>query len=58
MPDRKGDPDKKPDYCKNKGLNERCRNLKEVSDKYDMDGETYDCAVCGEHYRLYYDEMR
>lgn len=36
----------------------RCPHLKEVSSSSDMEGETYDCSVCGEHYRLYYDDMR
>ncbi len=36
----------------------RRKNLKETSSNYDMDGETYECKICGEYYRLYYDDMK
>lgn len=35
----------------------KCPNLKDTSSPSDMNGETYDCAVCGQHYRLYYEDM-
>lgn len=35
----------------------KCKNIK-YRDDTDMDGETYDCEVCGEHIYLYYDDMR
>ena len=35
-----------------------CKNLKETSNYADMDGETYECDVCGLRFRLYYDDMR
>ena len=38
--------------------NNPCPNLKETSALSDMDGETYECKVCGIYFRLYYDEMR
>lgn len=56
MADRKGDPKKKPAECMENGLT--CPHLKEVSSKYDMEGESYSCELCGEYYRLYYDDMR
>lgn len=33
-------------------------DYKEVSSNYDMDGETYECTVCGDRYRLYYEDMK
>lgn len=56
MADRKGDPNKKPVECMKDGLT--CPHLEEISSNSDMDGESYSCKVCGEYYRLYYDEMR
>lgn len=56
MADRKGDPAKQGPECEMRSLG-RCRNLRETSSKTDMDGETYHCDVCGEHYRLYYEDM-
>lgn len=35
-----------------------CPNLKEVSGPMDMEGETYHCNVCGEHFRLDYEDMK
>lgn len=70
--DRKGDPTKQPPECESrftphaeprphgavgKGEWSRCPNLRETSSPTDMDGETYDCDICGKYYRLYYDEM-
>ena len=57
MADRKGDPAKQPPECKMRETS-RCKHLRETSHKFDMSGETYDCDVCGEHFRLYYDEMQ
>lgn len=72
MTDRNGDPAKQPPGCKpvftphpdpkprgavGDGVWSKCPNLKDTSSNSDMDGETYDCAVCGEHYRLYYEDM-
>lgn len=60
MADQKGDPSKQPAEC---GLRDgdrafgACRNLKEISGASDMNGETYHCDVCGEHFRLYYEDM-
>jgi hypothetical protein len=56
MADRKGDASKKSPECMKDGLT--CPNLKEISANNDMDKETYHCDVCGEHYHLYYDDMR
>jgi hypothetical protein len=55
MANRKGDPTKQPPECTMRS-DGRCPNLKETSGN-DMDGETYHCDVCGEHYRLYYEDM-
>jgi len=58
MADRKGDEAKRPVECgRREGLYGVCQHLKETSSNSDMDGETYDCAVCGEHYRLHYEDM-
>ncbi len=61
-----GDPNKQPDECKAlgkwKGGNphqKACPNLKETeASKRDMEGETYNCEVCGEYVFLDYEEMR
>lgn len=55
LADRKGNPDQQPPNCR---AGRPCPYLRETSSNTDMDGETYDCARCGKHYRLYYDEMR
>lgn len=55
MSDRKGDPGKQPEGCKDPLA---CPNLIETSSATDFEGETYDCKVCGEHYRLYYEDMQ
>ena len=55
MSDRKGDPEKQPEGCKGSLA---CPNLIETSSATDFEGETYDCKVCGEHYRLYYEDMQ
>lgn len=72
MGDRKGDASKQPPECAPRftpfgpdypkpagapgsGTWSRCPNIRESHS--DMQGETYDCAVCGEHYRLYYEDM-
>jgi hypothetical protein len=56
MADRRGDPAKQPAECKMRQSSE-CQHLRETSSPTDMDGETYHCDVCGEHYRLYYEDM-
>jgi transposase-like protein len=55
MPDHDGDPDKKPQACKQSGI-VRCPNCIEVGGGFE--GERYRCAVCGATYYLDYDEMR
>lgn len=58
MADIEGDHTKKPKDCgAMRGGNWHCQNLKEVSDLRDFDGETYACEVCGERFRLYYEDM-
>lgn len=58
MSDRKGDPAKRPPECgRRNGEWGACNYLKETSSNTDMDGETYHCDRCGEHYRLYYEDM-
>lgn len=54
MADREGDPSKQPLECRQRGA--RCPHLKETGGG--MDGERYDCVVCGKHYFLDYDDMR
>lgn len=49
-----GDKAKQPLECKE---DTSCRNLQETSSTTDMDGETYNCIVCGLRYRLYYEDM-
>ena len=56
MSDRKGDPMKQPPEC-TVNKNNRCQNLRETSGNTDMTGETYSCKVCGEYFRLYYEDM-
>jgi hypothetical protein len=55
MADRKGDPAKQPDACKENGIS-RCSNMKETGGGFE--GEQYRCEVCGAAYYLDYDEMR
>lgn len=57
MADRKGDKTKQPPEC-TVDKDARCPNLHEVSRPGDMEGETYECKVCGERYRLDYEEMK
>lgn len=58
MADRKGDPSKQPPECAAlTATHGKCPHLIETSSASDMYGETYHCDVCGEHYRLYYDDM-
>jgi hypothetical protein len=54
MADRRGDPSKQPPECK--GGATSCPNLEETGGG--MDGEQYNCKVCGEAFYLDYDEMR
>lgn len=53
--DRKGDKSKQPPECA-VDHNNRCSNLHNTYEGYDS--ETYACAVCGERYKLYYDDMQ
>lgn len=57
MSDRKGDPLKQPESCKKLVSKTRCPNMRETSSNTDMSGETYSCPVCGEYFRLYYEDM-
>lgn len=58
MSHRSGDSEKQPPECRALGrFKHKCPNLKERDDTR-MDGETYDCAVCGEHMFLDYEEMK
>lgn len=57
MADRRGDPTKQPEICKRLISKTSCPNMRETSSNTDMDGETYDCPVCGEYFRLYYEDM-
>jgi hypothetical protein len=71
MSDRKGDPTKQPPECKprftphpipippgawGEGTWSQCPNLRETGGG--MDGEQYDCNVCGKSYFLDYEEMK
>lgn len=58
LTDRKGDDAKRPPECKHKDRYGTCPHLQETSSRFDFEGETYDCFICGEHFRLFYDEMR
>lgn len=55
MVDRKGDKTKQTRDC-TVDTNARCPNLKETGGGFE--GEWYDCEVCGESYKLYYEDMR
>jgi hypothetical protein len=55
MKDVKGDKSKQPAGC-TVNKNSRCPNLKEVTSSFDT--ERYECAVCGERYTLYYEDMK
>jgi hypothetical protein len=33
-------------------------DYEEVSSIHDFDGETYVCKICGDRYRLYYEDMK
>lgn len=54
MSDRKGDKSKQPPECKIEFEN-HCPHIKETGS---MQGEQYDCPVCGERFYLDYEEMR
>ena len=49
-------PNPRPPMAVGQGVWSRCPNLKETGGG--MDGERYECAVCGKGYFLDYDEMR
>ncbi len=60
MADRKGDPEKQPPEC---DMNDparvgpsKCPHMK-YRDDTNFDAETYECKVCGEYYKLYYEDM-
>ena len=56
MVERKGDPDKKPPECNERpGMGGGCPNLEETGGGFE--GERYACAICGESYKLYYEDM-
>lgn len=57
MADRKGIPALQPELCQKLISKTSCPNMRETSSNTDMDGETYHCEVCGEHFRLYYEDM-
>jgi hypothetical protein len=52
MSDHKGDPAKKPTDCTS---HTNCPHIKCTYEG--MDSETWSCPLCGEHFKLYYDEM-
>lgn len=69
MSDREADKSKRPPECQkdvftpsepgsHRGQWGGCPHVHETSSNSDMEGETYDCAVCGLHYRLYYEDMQ
>lgn len=58
MSDKKGDPEKKrANNCADfDGIGVAvCPHLKEVGGGFE--GEFYECAACGERYKLYYEDM-
>lgn len=56
MTDRTGDASKRPPECKTAGRPTNCPHLVEMPSH--MYREVYDCPVCGEHFTLYYEEMK
>lgn len=54
--DRDGDTAKQPPECKINGKSTDCPHLRCTYEGWE--GETYDCERCGEHFKLYYDDMR
>jgi hypothetical protein len=52
MSDRKGDPVKQPPGCDG---GTSCPNMKNTYEGYES--ETWSCEVCGEHFKLYYEDM-
>ena len=44
--------------CDNERDSWQCPNMKKREGDADMNGEHYDCKICGRHVRLDYDEMR
>jgi len=57
MTDRPSDPNKRVPECRTHIRSTDCPNLVETNPT-DMSGEHYRCDVCGESFRLDYDEMR
>ena len=51
--DRKGDPQKQPPECR--GAGPLCPHLREIGGGFE--GEFYECDVCGEYYKLWYEDM-
>lgn len=56
------DPNRQTEECKalpkhSDGTPVKCPNVKERDD-LNMEAETYECAICGYRYKLYYDDMR
>lgn len=56
MADIKGDPTKQPIECRINDAPPRCPNIDTISET--MSGETWKCNVCGERYKLYYEDMQ
>lgn len=56
MGDAPADPKREPPECKALERKLSCPNIKEVGGG--MQGEQYDCQVCGRRIYLDYDEMR
>lgn len=48
--------DKQPSKCQN-GERNKCPNMKYDENAGGMEYELYECAVCGERYKLYYEDM-
>ena len=54
MTDIFGDETKKSEECKKDWT--KCKHIKMTYS--DFDKESYDCAVCGESFNLYYEDMQ
>lgn len=54
--DTKGNPDKQPPECKINEAPPRCPHC--ICTYEGWDEETYNCETCGEHYKLYYEDMK
>lgn len=45
------------DYRCRTGDMYQCSNMKADANDTSMESETYECAVCGSRYKLYYEDM-